>query len=524
MSESPAWADRPRLLVANRGEIAVRIIRACRDLGISPVAVYSEADRAARHVRLADAAVAIGKAPARESYLVVERLIDAAKKTSATMVHPGFGFLSENAAFAQAVLDAGLVWVGPMPHSIAAMGGKTESRTRVVKAGVPVVPGMLAPASSPEEIAAFGREHGFPLLLKAAAGGGGKGMRIVRSEAEVAEGFLRARSEARSFFADEAVYAELYVEDARHVEVQVLGDRTGRVVALGERECSLQRRHQKVVEECPSPAVTPELRARMEEVAVAAARSVDYESAGTVEFLLAKDGRFFFLEMNTRIQVEHPVTEMVYGVDLVAEMIRIAQGAPMLGGLASGSSGEFAFGSTQAAEIPKPRGHALECRVYAEDPARGFAPSPGRIARLRWPEGPGVRVDAGVEEGDVVPLDYDPMLAKLITWGRDRREAFARMQRALSETRVSGIETSVPFFVSLLSHPDVVAGRLSTQFLDRFRYVPEEPEHGLEDFAMVASAVEALHEASRLTTPPATSNGGAWSSWRLSRPNYGLRE
>src|SRR5512139_2244592 len=337
-----------RLLVANRGEIAVRIARACRDLGISPVAVFSDADRASLHVRLADHAVRVGPAPARESYLVVENLIDAAKRTGARLVHPGFGFLAQHAAFARAVRDAGLVWVGPDPESISAMGSKTESRARMKAAGVPIVPGMTTPAKDPAEIAAFGREHGFPLLLKAAAGGGGKGMRVVRREEEVPAAFERARSEARSFFADEAVYCELFVERPRHVEVQVLGDRTGRVVALGERECSLQRRHQKVLEECPSPVVGPELRARMQESAVAAARSVDYVSAGTVEFLLGPDGRFFFLEMNTRIQVEHPVTEMVYGVDLVAEMIRIALGEPM-----------------SFAGRPEPRGHAVECRIYA---------------------------------------------------------------------------------------------------------------------------------------------------------------
>jgi acetyl-CoA carboxylase biotin carboxylase subunit len=493
----------PRLLIANRGEIAVRIIRACRDLGISPVAVYSEADRGSLHVRLADHAVAIGPPPARESYLVPERLLAAAKATGATMVHPGFGFLSENAAFARAVVDAGLAWVGPSPASIAAMGSKTESRQRMLAAGVPVVPGMTTPASSAAEIAAFGRENGFPLLLKAAAGGGGKGMRVVRAEAEVAEAFQRTSSEAKSYFADDRVYAELFVERPRHIEVQILGDATGRVIALGERECSLQRRHQKVLEECPSAAVTPELRAKMEDVAVAAGKAVDYVSAGTVEFLLARDGRFFFLEMNTRIQVEHPVTEMVYGVDIVGEMIRVAQGRPM---------------SLRAK--PEARGHAIECRVYAEDPGQGFAPSPGRISALRWPSGPGIRVDAGLTAGDTVPLDYDPMIAKLIAWGNDREQARRRMLRALAETRIQGVQTSVPFFVALLNDPAVIENRISTQFLDGYAYAPPAPEDGLRDLAVAAAVLEALEET-RANRP--RTRAAAPLPWRTARPSHGLR-
>ena len=497
-----------RLLIANRGEIAVRIIRACRDLGISPVAVYSEADRGALHVRLSDYAVAIGPPPARESYLVPEKLLAAAKATGATLLHPGFGFLSENAAFARSVEEAGLTWVGPSPASIAAMGSKTESRQRMIAAGVPVVPGMTTPAESADEIAAFGRANGFPLLLKAAAGGGGKGMSVVRGEAEVADAFARARREAKSYFADERVYAELLVEGARHVEVQILGDATGRVIALGERECSLQRRHQKVLEECPSAAVSPELRARMEEVAVAAGKAVDYVSAGTVEFLLAKDGRFFFLEMNTRIQVEHPVTEMVYGVDLVVEMIRIARGEPM-----------------SVKEKPAPRGHAIQCRIYAEDPARDFAPSPGRIRRLRRPQGPGIRVDSGVEDGDVVPPDYDPMVAKFISWGQDRDEALRRMRRALSEARVEGIETSIPFFLALLDDPDVVLNRVSTQFLDNWKFVPKRPAEDVATASVVAAALGSM-EGARKSRPGAAAAGPGTrpSSWRYARASFGLRE
>jgi acetyl-CoA carboxylase biotin carboxylase subunit len=493
----------PRLLIANRGEIAVRIIRACRDLGISPVAVYSEADRGSLHVRLADYAVPIGPPPARESYLVPEKLLAAARKTGASLVHPGFGFLSENAAFAQAVIDAGLTWVGPRPFSIGAMGSKTESRQRMLAAGVPVVPGMTTPAGSAAEVAAFGRENGFPLLLKAAAGGGGKGMRVVRSESEVAEAFQRTQSEAKSYFADDRVYAELFVEHPRHIEVQVLGDSTGKVLAIGERECSLQRRHQKVLEECPSAAVSPELRAKMEAVAVAAAKAVEYVSAGTVEFLLARDGRFFFLEMNTRIQVEHPVTECVYGVDLVAEMIRIALGKPM-----------------SLAEKPAARGHAIECRVYAEDPGRAFAPSPGRITALRWPGGPGIRVDAGLTAGDVVPLDYDPMVAKITAWGTSRDEARRRMLRALAETRIQGIQTSVPFFVSLLNDPRVVNNDVSTQFLDTYKFVPPAPEEGQLDLALAAAVLESL-EQTKSVRP--NTKGVPPAPWRTARPTHGVR-
>ena len=496
-----------KLLVANRGEIAVRIIRACREVGISPVAVYSDADRRSLHVRLADHAIRVGPPAAKDSYLRVERILEAAAKTGATLIHPGFGFLSENAAFARSVQAAGLTWVGPSPDSIDAMGSKTESRRRMVAAGVPVVPGMTTPASGPEEIAAFGREHGFPLLLKASAGGGGKGMRIVRAEEEVPAAFERTRSEAKSFFADDQIYCELFVEKPRHVEVQVLGDTHGRLIALGERECSLQRRHQKVLEECPSPAVSPELRKKMQDVAVAAARAVDYVSAGTVEFLLAADGRFFFLEMNTRIQVEHPVTERVYGVDLVAEMIRIALGQQM----------------TVPVDV-EPRGHAIECRIYAEDPSRNFAPSPGKIVRLRWPGGPGIRIDEGVEQGDVVPLDYDPMLAKLIAWGKDRAEAVARMKAALAETRVEGIETSVPFFLELLADPDVSTGNFSTQFLDTWKYSGARPAatvDELEDFALVAAILDARARSARAAN--LADGRSEPSAWRTAPSSFGRR-
>ena len=368
---------RPRLLVANRGEVAVRIFRACRDLGLETVAVYSDADRASPHVAMADYAARLGPAPARESYLSVPALLAAANKTGATLVHPGYGFLAENAGFARACAGAGLTFVGPSPEAIAAMGSKTGSRELMRKAGVPVVPGTTRAASGATELAEFAARVGYPILLKASAGGGGKGMRRVDSAVELEGALQRVSSEAQASFGDGAIYAEKLVERPRHVEVQVVGDSRGGLVAVGERECSVQRRHQKVVEECPSPAVDPALRVRLLEAALSAARAVGYTSCGTVEFLLAPDGSFYFLEMNTRLQVEHPVTEEVWGVDLAAAMIRIALGEPL----------------PFSARDLSPRGHALECRVYAEDPRRGFAPSPGRIESLRLPQGPGVRND-----------------------------------------------------------------------------------------------------------------------------------
>jgi acetyl-CoA carboxylase, biotin carboxylase subunit len=438
-----------RLLVANRGEIALRIFRACRDLGIQTVAVFSDADRAAPHVAAADYAVRLGPPPARESYLSIPAILAAAKKTGATLVHPGYGFLAENAEFARSCVDAGLTFVGPRPEAIAAMGSKTGARALLEKAGVPVVPGSAA--SGAAAIREFGRRAGFPLLLKASAGGGGKGMRRVNSEEEVEAAHERASSEARLYFGDSSVYAEKLVERPRHVEVQIVGDTRGHRVAVGERECSIQRRHQKVVEECPSPAVGPELRSRLVAAALAAADAVDYSSCGTVEFLLAPDGSFFFLEVNTRLQVEHPVTEAVWGVDLAVEMIRVALGEPL----------SFSAGDLTA------RGHAIECRIYAEDPRRGFAPSAGTITALRLPEGPGVRNDIGVESGSTVPIDYDPMLGKLIVHGVDRAQALARLSRALSEYEVAGVETTLPLFRRLVSDPEFLRGEIDVDWLDR---------------------------------------------------------
>ena len=478
-----------KVLIANRGEIAVRIIRACREVGYPTVAVYSEPDRSAMHVVYADQAMPIGPAPSRESYLRIDRILDAAKKSGADAVHPGYGFLAENADFARACRDAGLLFIGPSPESIDAMGSKTESRQRMKAAGVPVVPGLTEAVRSFDEIEAFAREAGFPIMIKASAGGGGKGMRRVDRAEDLHAAYERTTSEAESFFGDGSVYAEKFVDSPRHIEVQIVGDQHGNIVHVGERECTLQRRHQKVVEECPSPVVDAELRARLGAMAVKAAAAVDYYSTGTIECLMGADRQFYFLEMNTRLQVEHPVTEMVWGVDLVKEQLRIAQGE------------KLSF--TQ--DDLRPLGHAIECRVYAEDPARKFAPSPGLIRYINLPQGPGVRNDQGVYAGYTVPVFYDPMLSKLIVHGTTREEAIARMRRALTEYRVDGIETTIPFFTFIMDHPDFRAGRFDTSFIDRilpdidFAHGAAAEEH--TDAAIAAAAILAFEEAQNVKLP-----------------------
>ena len=476
-----------KILVANRGEIAVRVIRACREMGYPTVAVYSEADRAALHAIMADEAVLIGPAPSSQSYLRVDRLLEAASKTGATAVHPGYGFLAENADFAQACIDAGLTFIGPSPDSIGAMGSKLESRRRMKEAGVPIVPGLEGAAASWEDVAAFGRAAGYPIMLKASAGGGGKGMRQVESEKELSAAFERVRSEAKSFFGDDAVYAEKVVEQPRHIEVQVLGDQHGNLIHLGERECTLQRRHQKVVEECPSPVVDEALRERIGEAALKVARAVGYYSAGTVEFLMGADSQFYFLEMNTRLQVEHPVTEEVYGVDLVREQIRVAAGETL----------------TMTQQEVHPRRHAIECRIYAEDPYRNFAPSPGRIEFLAVPQGPGVRNDNGVYEGYEVPLHYDPMLSKLVASARTREQAIDRMLRALREYRIEGIETSIPFYSALLSDSDFREGKFDTGFIESFLARTEigHLSEELSEASIISAAILALEETQKATIP-----------------------
>ena len=474
-----------KVLIANRGEIAVRVIRACRELGYSTVAVYSEPDRAALHVLYADQAMPIGPAPSRESYLRIDRIIDAAKKAGADAIHPGYGFLAENASFARACIDEGLIFVGPSAESIDAMGSKTESRQRMQAAGVPVVPGLTEPVRSFDEIAAFARNVGLPIMIKASAGGGGKGLRFVEREDDLHPAFERVTSEAQSFFGDSAVYAEKFIASPRHIEVQVLGDQHGNLLHIGERECTLQRRHQKVVEECPSPIVDEALRQKLGDMAVRAAKAVNYYSTGTIECLMGPDRQFYFLEMNTRLQVEHPVTEMVWGIDLVKEQLRVARGEKL------------------ALRDIKPSGHAIECRIYAEDPSRNFAPSPGLIRYLNLPQGPGVRNDNGVYSGYIVPVFYDPMLSKLICHAPTRADAIARMRRALIEYRVEGIETTIPFFTALMSHPDFAAAKFDTGFLDRnlAELTKERSGDGRVDAAIAAAAILAFEESQQVRLP-----------------------
>ena len=438
-----------KVLVANRGEIAMRVIRGCRDLGIRTVAVYSEADRNAAFTVLADEAVEIGPAPSAQSYLVIDRVIDAAKQTGAQAIHPGYGFLSENAAFARACADSGIVFVGPPPEAMAAMGEKVPARDRMRASGVPVVPGTGA-IETVEEAVSAAADIGYPVLIKASAGGGGIGMKIARSEQELRDALETAKSTAKRAFGNDTVFLERYLDEPRHIEIQVLADQHGTVVHLGERECSIQRRHQKIVEETPSPVIDAETRARMGNDAVTAARAVGYVNAGTVEFIY-RDGEYYFLEMNTRLQVEHPITELVYGVDLVAEQLRIAAGEPL---------------RLRQHEL-RPRGHAIECRVNAENPAKGFLPSPGQVTGYHEPAGPGVRVDSSLVGPALVSPNYDPMIAKLIVHAPDRDAALDRMRRALLEYVITGIHTNLAYHLALMSQPEFRAGRYSTHFIDQ---------------------------------------------------------
>ena len=437
-----------KLLIANRGEIALRVIQACRELGMATVAVFSTADRESLHVTYADEEVCIGPPPSAQSYLNVSSILSAAEITGADAVHPGYGFLAENAQFAEVLGECNLTWIGPPPNVIRLMGDKAKARQTAVEAGVPVLPGSGEPLTSREEAVRLAADVGYPVILKASAGGGGRGMRIARTPAELERAFETASSEAEKAFGDGAIYLEKYLEEPRHIEFQVLGDRHGNIVHLGERECSIQRRHQKLIEEAPSPAMTPELRERMGEASERLCRHVGYINAGTIEYLLDRDGSFFFMEMNTRIQVEHPVTEMVTGVDLVKEQIAIAAGEPL-----------------RVRAGLQPRGHAIECRINAEDP-RTFAPSPGRLTTFHVPGGPGVRVDTHGYEDYVVPPHYDSLVAKLIAHGANRDEAIARMQRALDFFVVEGIRTSIPLHKEILRDPVFRSGRLSTRFLE----------------------------------------------------------
>jgi acetyl-CoA carboxylase biotin carboxylase subunit len=495
--KSPKRADRAlglrKVLVANRGEIAIRVIRACRELGLRSVAVYSDADARALHVRQADEAVHIGGAASSESYLVGDRIIAAAKEAGADAIHPGYGFLSEREWLARAVRDAGLVFVGPPAEAIAAMGSKTAARTLAISVGTPVVPGTTTPITDAKEAAKTAAEFGFPILLKAAAGGGGNGMRVVREAGELSALLDAARREAKNAFGDDAVYIEKYIEEPRHVEIQVLGDMHGTMLHLGERECSVQRRHQKMIEEAPSIAVDPELRARMGAAAVAAAKAAGYVNAGTCEFLLAKNGEFYFLEMNTRVQVEHPVTELVTGIDLVQWQLRIAGGE------------KLPFAQSDIT----PRGWAIECRITSEDAPNGFLPSTGTITHLQLPGGPGVRWDGGIAVGSEITLFYDPMVGKLIVWAATREAAIERMRRALHELTVIGIETSRDFHLRVLEDAEFRRGDIHIQWLERRlqSLLAAKPSRDQVEMAAVAAALLAERQRSA-PARQARSSGG----------------
>jgi acetyl-CoA carboxylase biotin carboxylase subunit len=502
-----------KILIANRGEIAVRIIRACREMGLRSVAVYSDCDRDARHVRDADEAVHIGPSEAARSYLRIDAILEAAARSGADAVHPGYGFLAENDAFARACRGAGLTFIGPTPDAIALMGSKTAARQAAMRAGVPVVPGTGQPfeaGASDDEIARAADAVGYPLLVKAVAGGGGKGMRGVEAPGELAAAVRTARSEAGAAFGDTAIYLERRLRRPRHIEIQLLADHHGTVVPFVERECSIQRRHQKVVEESPSGAVSPDLRARMAAAAAAVAASVGYTNAGTIEFLLDEDGSFYFLEANTRLQVEHPVTEMVASVDLVQWQIRIARGERL---------------DVDPVRALTPHGHAIECRIYAEDPDQGFIPSPGLIRALRPAAGPGVRDDGGVTAGYTVPVFYDSMIAKLIAWGATRDEAVARMTRALREYQVIGIRTTLPFFLWLMRQPDYLAGRYDTTYLDRLLASRTESFSELNDGEdLLVTMAVAVDGYLRASAGRADSPASVRSGWMQAARREALRE
>ena len=500
-----------KILIANRGEIAVRILRACRELGVRAAAVYSDADRAALHVRLAEEAYPIGPAPSRESYLAIEKIVGAARAARCDAVHPGYGFLAENADFARACRAAGVAFIGPSPEAMEQLGAKTAARRLAREAGVPSVPGTLDPIEDSGRALDHARAIGFPVLLKAVAGGGGKGMRLVAREAELASAWRDAASEAHNAFGDARLYLEKYLARPRHIEIQILGDHHGHVVYLGERECSVQRRYQKVIEEAPSPVVTPELRRAMGEAAVKLARAAGYTNAGTLEFLVDENLHFYFLEANTRLQVEHPVTEMVTGLDLVKLQIRIAAGEPL------------PFAQQDVAL----RGHAIECRIYAEDPDNNFFPSPGTILERRAPGGPGIRLDEGTYSGWSVPTEYDPLLDKLIAWGSDRAEAMARLSRALQEYVARGIKTNVALFARILATRDFQSGNLHTRWLDDLLQQaqkkgraattagggPAPPRH--EDAALLAAALWHMARMGASTGPPPAVTGAPESRWKI---------
>ena len=488
-----------RVLVANRGEIAVRVIRTLRELDITSIAIFSEPDREALHVLLADEAYAVGPGPSRESYLDLERVIDTAVRVKADAIHPGYGFFAENAAFARACAERGITFIGPSPETIDGLGDKLMARAAAKRAGVPMVPASDGALDTLDAANRAAEAIGFPVMLKAAAGGGGKGMRVVRTAAELSAAWDLTRGESRAAFGDDRVYLERFIEHPRHVEAQILADADGHVVFLGERECSVQRRHQKLLEETPSPAFDEPTRAAFGAASIAVAKEVGYRNAGTVEFILDEDGRFYFLEVNTRLQVEHPVTEMVTGLDLVAEQIRVAEGRPL------------SFGTTP----PAPRGWSMEARIIAEDPSRNFMPSIGRIERIRFPQGPGVRNDAGVYRGSTIPVFYDSLMSKLVVWGQDREQARRRMLRALDEFVLEGPRTNIAFHRWLVTHPEFVAGRLSTRFLDQhFTSDALAPGRAETELALLAAALHAREEHERVSVANGHEERSAWRSVR----------
>ena len=497
-----------KVLIANRGEIALRIIRACHELGIRTVAVFSDADAHAPHVREADEAVNIGPPPSSQSYLLGDAIIDVARRYGAQAIHPGYGFLSEREWFARAVRDAGIVWIGPPAEAIAAMGSKTAARTLAVANGVPVVPGTTEALRDADAARDVALKYGYPVLLKAAAGGGGKGMRVVRAEKDLESSLDAARREAKNAFGDDAVYVEKYIEGPRHVEIQIIADTHGNCLSLGERECSVQRRHQKMVEEAPSVAVSHELRREMGETAVRAARAAGYVNAGTCEFLLDKDGKFYFLEMNTRLQVEHPVTELVTGIDLVQWQLRVAAGEAL---------------PFKQDEI-QPKGWAIECRITSEDASNGFLPSTGRVSYLHLPSGPGVRWDGGIEAGSEIGLHYDPMLAKLIVWAPDRMLAIERMQRALLELTIEGVETSRDFHLRLMEDDEFRRGAIEIQWLERRldSLVSVRPPEETRRAAAIAAALLADRDRNRGAPVVRVESGVPTDGWRKAGRVEGL--
>ncbi len=466
-----------KILIANRGEIAVRVMRSCRELGIKTVAVYSDADRSSLHVRYADQAYHIGPAPSRESYLVIDNIIAAAKACHADAIHPGYGFLSENAAFSQRCRDEGIIFIGPSPNAISTMGDKITARKTMMEAGVPVVPGTKDKVTDEQQALEEISRIGLPVMIKASAGGGGKGMRLVKNEADILGAIRAARSEAMAAFGDDSVYIEKYIESPHHIEFQILADKHGHTVHLFERECSVQRRHQKVVEETPSPLLTPEVREEMGKHAVAAAQAVQYEGAGTIEFIVGDDLKYYFLEMNTRLQVEHPITERVVGVDLVKEQINIANGDPL------------PFRQEDLQQV----GHAIECRIYAEDVRHDFMPSPGRIRYISIPLGLGIRHDGYVYEGFDIPIYYDPMISKLIVWAKTREEAIRKMKRALYEYKITGVKTNIQFLSKIMRTPDFTEGRYNTHFIGNnldFLMKESDCDALCEDMAIIAAYVD----------------------------------